>query len=65
MSKSLFHLSGLLRTRVILALIGIAVVCFKPEVGQWVVSLVGMAAGVSAVDAWRCRDGRTDKRDPE
>ena len=47
------RLSGLLRTRVILSLIGLYVLREIPQAGQWVVTLVGMALGVSAIDAWK------------
>jgi hypothetical protein len=63
--KTVHHLSGLIRTRVVLALIGMLIVYSKPEAGQWIVSLVGTAAGVSAIDAWRGKDGRPGRRDSE
>lgn len=52
-AKLLHHLSGLVRTRVVLSLFGIWVVYKEPSIGQWVVTLVGMAIGVSAIDAVR------------
>lgn len=45
------RLSGLLRTRVLLSAAGLFVLYSKPEIGQWVVMLVGLALGVSAIDA--------------
>lgn len=48
-----FRLAGLLRTRVILSLIGLYVMTQHPEIAQWVVAICGLALGVSAVDAWR------------
>ena len=45
------RLSGLLRTRVLLSLIGLWVMSKHPEIAQWVMGLVGLALGVSAIDA--------------
>lgn len=56
MSKLAHHLAGLLRTRVILSAIGLFVIYKQPSIGQWVVALVGMALGVSAIDAVKGRD---------
>lgn len=47
------RLSGLLRTRVLLSLIGLWIMYKEPTIGPWVVSLIGLALGVSAVDAWK------------
>lgn len=47
------RLSGLLRTRVIMACLGLFVMYKQPSIGQWVVSIVGLALGVSAIDAWK------------
>lgn len=59
----LHRMAGLLRTRVILAGIGLIVLCKNPEVGQWVVALVGMALGVSAIDAIKGNKNGTDSGD--
>jgi hypothetical protein len=47
------RLSGLLRTRVLLSCLGLYVMYKQPSIGQWVVAIVGLALGVSAVDAWK------------
>lgn len=47
------RLSGLLRTRVIMACLGLYVMYKQPSIGQWVVAIVGLSLGVSAVDAWK------------
>lgn len=52
-SLHLERLSGLLRTRVILSCIGLYVMYKQPSIGQWVVSIVGLALGVSAIDAFK------------
>ncbi len=44
-------LSGLLRTRVLVSTFGMYLIYREPEIGQWVIILVGMALGVSAIDA--------------
>ena len=49
----LTRLSGLLRTRVIMACIGLYVLNSQPEAGQWVAVIVGLALGVSAIDAMK------------
>lgn len=51
--KAVFHLTGLLRTRVIICVLGMVLVENRPSAGQWIVSLCGMAVGVSAIDAWK------------
>ena len=62
----LHRMAGLLRTRVILSGVGMVVLCKNPEVGQWVVALVGMALGVSAIDAIRGNNGTgTNSGDPQ
>lgn len=50
-SLTLSRLSGLLRTRVILSLIGLWVMSKHPEIAPWVMGVIGMALGVSAIDA--------------
>ncbi len=47
------RLVGLLRTRVLISMLGVYVTYSKPEIGQSVCILVGMALGVSAIDAFR------------
>lgn len=54
------RLSGLLRTRVLLSAAGLVMLYVKPEIGQWVVILVGMALGVSAIDAVKGLKNGTD-----
>lgn len=49
----LHRLSGLIRTRVVLSLIGLYVLNKQPQAGQYIVTLIGMAMGVSAIDAWK------------
>lgn len=49
----LIRLSGLLRTRVIMACLGLYVLHAQPEAGQWVAVIVGLSLGVSAIDALR------------
>jgi hypothetical protein len=53
------RVSGLLRTRVILSIIGLIVMCRNPEIAQWVVAIVGLALGVSAIDA--VKDGNRNE----
>ena len=50
-SAVLHRLAGLLRTRVILSAAGLFIIYKQPAIGQWVVILVGLALGVSAIDA--------------
>ena len=47
------NLIGLSRSRYVMSLIGMAIVVWKPELSQWIVALVGLAVGVSAIDAFR------------
>jgi len=49
----LVRLSGLLRTRVIMACIGLYVLTVQPSTGQWVAIIVGLSLGVSAIDAMK------------
>ena len=49
----LHRLSGLIRTRVIMACLGLYVMYKQPSIGQWVVAIVGLSLGVSAIDAWK------------
>lgn len=49
----LVRLSGLLRTRVIMACIGLYVLTVQPSTGQWVAVIVGLSLGVSAIDAMK------------
>jgi len=49
----LIRLSGLLRTRVIMACVGLYVLERQPEAGQWVAVIVGLSLGVSAIDAFK------------
>lgn len=52
-------ITGLLRTRVLLSVFGLILIYNKPNIAQWAVAILGMAMGVSAVDAWKGnRDGR-------
>lgn len=46
-------LSGLLRTRVILSVLGLILVLIRPDQAQWICILVGMSLGVSAIDAMK------------
>lgn len=55
------RLSGLLRTRVLLSTAGLVIICIRPEISQWVVILVGLALGVSAIDAVKEMRNGTDK----
>jgi len=56
LKEILWRMTGLLRSRVIICMIGLKVMSSQPEIGQWVVAICGMAMGVSAVDAFRGRD---------
>lgn len=65
MKQSTLHViihraSGLLRTRVILSAVGMYVMYKQPVIAQWVVSLVGLALGVSAIDAYKFKQGEVD-----
>lgn len=51
--KILHHVTGLFRTRVILAMVGLYAMYKQPAIGPYVVGIIGMALGVSAVDAWK------------
>jgi len=53
--STLIRLSGLLRTRVIMSCVGLYVLSEQPEAGQWVAIIVGLALGVSAIDAVKGR----------
>lgn len=53
LSILLHRLSGLIRTRVILSMIGLYVMYKQPSIAQWVFSIIGLALGVSAIDAYR------------
>ena len=56
MSPPISHrLSSLLRGRYIMSLIGMGIIVYKPELGQWIVALVGLSVGVSAIDAIKNR----------
>jgi hypothetical protein len=58
----IWRLTGLLRSRVVICMVGLYVLNNKPEIGQWVVSLCGLALGVSAVDALKGIDnGKSSK----
>ena len=57
----LHRMSGLLRTRVIMACLGLYVMYKQPSIGQWVVAIVGLALGVSAIDAWKGQNPRSPK----
>lgn len=63
LSAALWCLTGLLRSRIVVCMVGITYVYHKPEIGQWVVSLCGMALGVSAIDAWRGNGKSVTNRD--
>ena len=53
------RLSGLLRTRVIMACLGLYVLHNQPEAGQWVAVIIGLSLGVSAIDAFKeVRNGK-------
>lgn len=51
--KVFWHLTGLVRTRVVICMIGLVVMNHQPSIAQWVVSICGLALGVSAIDAWK------------
>lgn len=57
------RLAGLLRTRVLLSGFGLFIIYQRPEIGQWVVILVGLALGVSAIDAIKGIKNGTDSGD--
>lgn len=64
--KSMHHIAGLFRTRVVVCIIGLFFVQKTPSAGQWIVSLCGMAVGVSAIGAWKGDNGvRTIKRNDD
>lgn len=55
----LTRLSGLFRTRVIMACLGLYVLNSQPSAGQWVAVIVGLSLGVSAIDALKeVKDGK-------
>jgi len=59
---AILRLTGLLRTRVVISMIGMAAMCKHPEIAHWIVSICGLALGVSAIDAFRePRGDRNDK----
>lgn len=53
LSIILHRLSGLIRTRVILSMIGLFVMYKQPAIAQWVMGIIGLALGVSAIDAYK------------
>ena len=53
LKSALVRLTGLLRTRVIMACAGLYVLNQQPAAGQWVAAIVGLSLGVSAIDAWK------------
>jgi len=53
LEQILWRLAGLFRTRVIVCMVGLAVMNNQPAIGQWVVAICGLALGVSAIDAWK------------
>lgn len=59
---ALIHLTGLLRTRVIISMVGMMAMCKHPEIAQWIVSICGLALGVSAIDAFRETRGMRDDK---
>lgn len=61
----LHRVSGLLRTRVIISMIGIYVTYSKPEIGQSICILVGLALGVSAIDALKGNKSPQESSDNE
>ena len=56
----LHRFSGLLRTRVILCLIGMFVMYKQPLIAQYITGLIGMALGVSAIDAYKFSPKKED-----
>lgn len=56
---ALLRLTGLLRARVILSLIGMYAMYKQPSVAHWIFSITGLALGVSAVDAYH--EGRRNQ----
>lgn len=55
--KSCIHiclerLSGLLRTRVIMSCIGLYSMVLQPSIAPYIVPIIGLALGVSAIDAY-------------
>lgn len=55
LKEVLWRLTGLLRSRVVICMIGLVVMYHRPSIGQWVVTICGMAMGVSAIDALKGR----------
>lgn len=63
--KESSHVSGLkwklinlLRTRVLLSVLGLICIKASPDNGQWIAMIVVSGMGVSAVEAWKgARDG--------
>ena len=51
LSALLHRLSGLVRTRVILSMIGLYAMTKTPEISHDVVVIVGLALGISAIDS--------------
>lgn len=58
--KILHHLSSLLRTRVIISFVGLWAASKTPEIAPFVLGICGLALGVSAIDAYRRKDGKPE-----
>jgi len=56
------RLLGLLRTRVIMACIGLFVMHEQPCISEWVVAVIALSLGVSAIEAWKSPNGDTHVR---
>ena len=53
----LLRLSGLLRTRVVMSCVGLWVMHEQPCISQWIVAVVGLSLGISAIEAWKGTSG--------
>ena len=51
LKEALWRLTGLLRTRVIICMVGLYIMKSQPAVAEWVVAICGLALGVSAIDS--------------
>jgi hypothetical protein len=56
------RLLNLLRTRVVMSCLGLVMMAYSPATSQYVVAIVGLALGVSALEVWRGANGDTRTR---
>lgn len=58
----LVRLSRLLRSRVIICMVGLYCVSKQPSAAEWIAVLCGLAIGVSGIEEWRGRNGKSQQQ---